>query len=420
MPKWNCSSSLCFNNYKTVNEKGDKIKYYRLPSDKETQRKYEHLFKTSGFNWKQGYICADHWSSGERTSSTLLPDIIVTESGFKLIQLKYERAKKAYNSAKQPTSVQKKAYTRAKSKLKAATSYFSKCHQGRISPVKKRRKIVKYATTSTKTSASIPFINNLSDSAATTCEKDDADVLPPPVDQLREKINKLENKLRSRTEVINILQEKLAFFQKSCFIYEYDQLKEDEKTFEYFTGISPKQFEILMDCIRPYICCMEYVDCKNPSERSFSFETQFVIVLIICRHGLDNRLMSYLVGKSESTISRLFASWVMFLASLFDELDMKFDSDFALKKMPEAFIETGHGLTDIVLDATEFKFQIPTNYELNTCSPIIKIVQQQKFSLAFPRMVWVWFSVTFILGLFPILISLKKQMSYNMFVKTMK
>ena len=36
--------------------------------------------------------------------------------------------------------------------------------------------------------------------------------------------------------------------------------------------------------------------------------------------------------------------------------------------MPKRFIKTGYGLTDIVLGATEFKFQIAYNFELNlTC-----------------------------------------------------
>ena len=34
--------------------------------------------------------------------------------------------------------------------------------------------------------------------------------------------------------------------------------------------------------------------------------------------------------------------------------------------MPKIFVETGHGLTDLVIDATEFKFQIASNFELNS------------------------------------------------------
>ena len=34
--------------------------------------------------------------------------------------------------------------------------------------------------------------------------------------------------------------------------------------------------------------------------------------------------------------------------------------------MPKIFVETGHGLTDLVIDATEFQFQSASNFELNS------------------------------------------------------
>ena len=34
--------------------------------------------------------------------------------------------------------------------------------------------------------------------------------------------------------------------------------------------------------------------------------------------------------------------------------------------MPDIFGETGHGLTDLVIDATEFKFQNASNFELSS------------------------------------------------------
>ena len=45
---------------------------------------------------------------------------------------------------------------------------------------------------------------------------------------------------------------------------------------------------------------------------------------------------------------------------------MKAHPLYHLKKMPKAFIETGHGTTDLVLDAIKFKFEIPSNYEINS------------------------------------------------------
>ena len=34
--------------------------------------------------------------------------------------------------------------------------------------------------------------------------------------------------------------------------------------------------------------------------------------------------------------------------------------------MPSAFINTGHGITDLILDATEFKFQSASNFDLSS------------------------------------------------------
>ena len=53
-------------------------------------------------------------------------------------------------------------------------------------------------------------------------------------------------------------------------------------------------------------------------------------------------------------------------------MDLKPASGYISNMIPKSFIETGHGLTDMVIDATEFKFEralmerMPSNYELNT------------------------------------------------------
>ena len=47
--------------------------------------------------------------------------------------------------------------------------------------------------------------------------------------------------------------------------------------------------------------------------------------------------------------------------------------------MPKIFVETGNGLTDLVIDATEFKFQSASNFELNSLmSPNYKNTQTGK------------------------------------------
>ena len=67
---------------------------------------------------------------------------------------------------------------------------------------------------------------------------------------------------------------------------------------------------------------------------------------------------------SNATVQRIFCGWVIFLATLFNEIDLKPPSGYILKKMPKIFVETGHGLTDLVIDVT--KFQHASNFELNS------------------------------------------------------
>ena len=73
-----------------------------------------------------------------------------------------------------------------------------------------------------------------------------------------------------------------------------------------------------------------------------------------------------MLRKSETTVQRIFNSWIIFLATVFNRLDLCPDHGFLLKKIPNIFVETGHGLTDLILDATEFKFNFATNFEINS------------------------------------------------------
>ena len=51
--KWLCSSSLCYDNFCTKTDTGDKIKYNRLSKNTETQQgnTKENTKKTTEINW---------------------------------------------------------------------------------------------------------------------------------------------------------------------------------------------------------------------------------------------------------------------------------------------------------------------------------------------------------------------------------
>ena len=62
----------------------------------------------------------------------------------------------------------------------------------------------------------------------------------------------------------------------------------------------------------------------------------------------------------------VFVGWIVFLETIFTHINLKPEAGFLLKKMPDSFVETGHGLTDMIIDCTEFKFQHVSNLDLNS------------------------------------------------------
>ena len=122
MVNWSCCSALCFNNFKTLDKNGLLIKYYNLPRNAEIQKQYKKILNTTGINWKKGvgYICAAHWSMGERTSISDLPDVAVPTEQYEIIKLKFKRAKYAVKKSKTPTPTQRQRLRKAKHRLATA------------------------------------------------------------------------------------------------------------------------------------------------------------------------------------------------------------------------------------------------------------------------------------------------------------
>ena len=83
--------------------------------------------------------------------------------------------------------------------------------------------------------------------------------------------------------------------------------------------------------------------------------TETLLVLTIYRPGLHQGIMGYIVGMSNATVQWILCGWVIFLATLFYEINLKLPSKYKLKEMPKIFVEAGHGSTVLVINATEFK-----------------------------------------------------------------
>jgi len=117
-------------------------------------------------------------------------------------------------------------------------------------------------------------------------------------------------------EVENLkLQGLVAYYKGNLFTYS--NLVKEQKMFAYLCGLEPGQFDILMDFVRPYSSLL-----PHSTERSFDFETQYLAVLTICRHALDYRFMAFILKTSVTTIQRIANGWIIFLATIFNRIDL--------------------------------------------------------------------------------------------------
>ena len=101
--------------------------------------------------------------------------------------------------------------------------------------------------------------------------------------------------------------------------------------------------------MRPYCHVIIYPDCKGNGER-IDKATELSAVLTICRHSLRQGVMADMLKVGESTVQRTFVARIVFLETIFNCIDLKPEAGFLLKKMPDIFVKTGQGLTDMIID----------------------------------------------------------------------
>ena len=121
-----------------------------------------------------------------------------------------------------------------------------------------------------------------------------------------------------------------------------------------------EKFDILIHCLMSHSHVINYPQFKgNDGVGILDKSTGLLSVMTVCHHGIHKRVMVYMLNIGESTMQRIFVTWVVFMEAVFSKTNLKPDEGFLAYSMPELFIRTGNGLTDIVIDWTEFKLQQP-------------------------------------------------------------
>ena len=325
---WNCAAALCTNSWRT----NGKLTYYRLSevaNCPEKRHAYNKILKNKGVDFKRDFICSAHWSKGTRMDINDLPDLPCSNS--------YLEKKITKVTPRRNIESAKRALTKQSNEK-----------------VKRRKLIYK------------------KDDNASECE-----VLRKEIEDLKEKLKTKTEQVNEMFDEINSLKaEKEAYAkqlkqfaqskQKSTF--SYASLKLYPQQFLYMTGLSLNDFDCFFEFIQPYICAIIYPDCKSyeSGQRKLTKRTELMCFLTIWRHTLHLGIMGFMTNTSDSTQSRIFSAWAVFLATVFEAIDLRPFPGEVSSLLPRDFWASGFQDTVLLGDCTENWISSSENYDISS------------------------------------------------------
>ena len=173
---------------------------------------------------------------------------------------------------------------------------------------------------------------------------------------LKVKLGNIEQTQHNAQEQNEELKTVVKRLQEDQFSYSIFIKKPN--TLKHLCGLSIEQFNILWNCVQRYSDVIIYPNCKGTGMRSLDKTTELFAVPTVCRpcrHSLHQGAMAFMLKVGESTMQLNFVGWIVFLEPIFTHINLKPEAGFLLKKMPDIFVKTGHGLTDIIIGCTEFQ-----------------------------------------------------------------
>ena len=154
-----------------------------------------------------------------------------------------------------------------------------------------------------------------------------------------------------------------------------DVLKSNESV-KFYTGIpSLSCFMLLVNTLLPYAGKMKYWD-KNKRQKSYyqsdpekakpgrkrdvGLKGEFILVLLRLKLGLMERHLADMFAVSVSRVSRIYMTWVRFLALTFNGSLLRWPSKQEIKtRMPNSFSK--YPGTRVIIDCTEFFIEKPSS-----------------------------------------------------------
>ena len=140
----------------------------------------------------------------------------------------------------------------------------------------------------------------------------------------------LQAKVRELELELHTLRNKIEKEEK---LFCVKNLSKDEKLFKFYTGFSYDQFLACFQFFGEAVSCLEYrgvakgygyagKSARRGPSRRLSPEDEFLLVLTRLNIGLLEQDLAARYNIHQSTVSRIFTTWISFTYDRFKELDI--------------------------------------------------------------------------------------------------
>ncbi len=182
----------------------------------------------------------------------------------------------------------------------------------------------------------------------------------------------LRRKLFNRQHASSFHRSSRPIVRENFFCY--DDLSKDDKKFQYFTGLTVKQFVLLLDFLGPVANKLNYYCDSNRAEKSpckkrgpqrlLCPRDQLCLTLVRFRRAYTLQELAYFFRISNSSVCIIFKTWVHFLYKRFNSLRQRmFPERHEYKKLyptPKCFQPFKN--LRVIVDCTEIFTQMPSDF----------------------------------------------------------
>lgn len=146
-----------------------------------------------------------------------------------------------------------------------------------------------------------------------------------------------------------------------------DIILKDQDKCKYFIGLYPDEFDMLFNFLGPSKYELTYWKHRNnvlssPASKCLSVRDQLFVTLLRLRRGFNLSTLAHMYSVSDSYISNIFTTWIMFLYQHFKDYEtVMFPERQVFKQfMPKVFKKFKNIRASI--DCTEFFCEVPRDY----------------------------------------------------------